>query len=260
LININLRENATMSKQPQTSANRQSPRHDDAAMRAGAPPGENGEVATRRFTTERSNLTEEEADAAEHAAMQQGELDGITDNQITGNDPNGPAPSTGIRARRVMTMKAFLPDADWIVKNVVVHGRGTHVSVGRLYGKAARSERTTKMWQDKQLTSVRIEGMFEAIGLITGEVTRCTTVYLPLAFAEQVEMALLTNPGSIVDMDVDIGLEATGNAIPHEWTVTSYIDGAAERAMRAMRNRRPTSLSPEVLQRLSLSAPTGTPN
>jgi hypothetical protein len=244
-----------MSKQAQTGGRGQPTQNDDVAMR-----GHHDDVAMR------AAAGPDEMEAADHAATQQQELDGLSDNQIADTQSANDETATGVRARRVLTMKSFIvgDHLEWIMRNVVGKGRGTHVSVGRLYGKAARTERNVTKWsnkgEEKLLTSVRIEGMFEAIALLTGEVTQCTAVYLPLAFAEQIEMAVATNPGAIIDIDVDIGVEATGKGIPFEWTVTSFINGAAERAMRAMRNRRPTALSSEAMQRLSLSGPTGAPN
>jgi hypothetical protein len=41
---------------------------------------------------------------------------------------------------------------------------------------------------------------------------------------------------------VDIGVEATGKTIPYEWTVTAYLEGKAENAIKALRDRRKPQL------------------
>lgn len=144
----------------------------------------------------------------------------------------------GVRVSRAFAMKNFLPDPDWINKNVVANGRGSHVIVGRVYGLATKAEPRTVDWQGKVIQSVALHGAFQAESRLTGEVRSVNLLFLPMAFASQVEAALRMEGSPSVEMDVDIGLEATGKPIPYEWTVTSYLEGRAERALRQLRGRR----------------------
>lgn len=205
---------------------------DDAARETGRDAGQ-----SPTFT---AGADPDAIEASAAAADAQSELDmGIEAEQ---HDAAG-LTDQGVRVQRVMTMNTFYPSIDWIMTEIVGKGVGTHVSVGRLYGKANATERQTNDYKGKQLQSVVVSGMFEAVTLSTGEITRCSRIYLPMSFAEQIEMALRANPGALIDVDVDIGIEATGKSIPYTFTVTSYLEGQAERALRQMRMRRPTRLA-----------------
>lgn len=176
---------------------------------------------------------ETEIDAISKAAEAENDVSLASDAALDGDIQQG----EGRRIATAFAMKSFLPDQDWIMKNVVAKGRGTHELVGRIFGTATRAIRKTNDWQGKQLESIALEGTFEAEFKLTGEVRAVSVTFLPRAFALQVEVALASG-AEAAHLDVDIGLEATGKTIPYEWTVTSYLEGRAERAMRALRGSR----------------------
>lgn len=157
-----------------------------------------------------------------------------------------PVQGEGVRVRRAFMMKNFLPDPStggvkqWIMQNVVSHGPGTHVSVGRIYGMVYESEpRETKQTAngvEKSIKSVALSGDLEAVSM-AGEVSRFDMLFLPMAFAAQIHRALQSGANH-VELDVDIGIAASGGNIPYEWTVTSYLSGKAERALGRMRAAR----------------------
>lgn len=176
---------------------------------------------------------------------------------------DAPESGTGIRIRRAFTMKNFLPAGDvntWIAANVISKGVGAHCMVGRIYGSVSAWEPRETQWKsnrpgegEKTIKSIALSGNLQAEHAETGEIITMDMVFLPMAFASQVARALQSNPGSAVEMDIDIGIESTGKAIPYEWTVTSYLSGRAERQLRQLRNsRRIGQAAPGVAERAAL--------
>lgn len=158
---------------------------------------------------------------------------------------------TGQRVRKVITTKDFIPgrDQQWILQNVVSRPKGTYVRLGFLAGFITGTERTQTDWQGKTLHSVWLKGMFEARLAETGEVLQAPNAILPLAFGELIEGAFRQAQlsghleGLKAELDVEIGVEATGRSIPYEWVVVSYITGEAQRALRAVRSRQAARLA-----------------
>jgi hypothetical protein len=167
--------------------------------------------------------------ATEHANDQAA----LTDQVV----PAGDVATSGVRARRAWTMKNFLPHPDWINQNVTPEAIGTHRLVGRVVGEVQKAERRTntvvKGSKQEQIVSIALIGLFTAIDLAEAQST-FSMLFLPMAFAEQIEAALAMEGVTSVPLDVDIGLEKTGRTIPYEWTVTSYLEGRAQRALRQM--------------------------
>ncbi len=143
----------------------------------------------------------------------------------------------GKRSRRVFQLKMFA-DPEWIMKNIVSQGKGTHVSLGRVYGIAHATERRVNDIKGVPTPSVSIIGRFEAENFSTGEFSAASTLYLPMGFAEQIEAVFKEDKDAVVKVDVDIGVEATGKTIPYEWTVTSYVEQAESSELLALRARR----------------------
>lgn len=170
---------------------------------------------------------------------------------------------SGQRVRRAFTMKNFLPSGDinkWVAANVVSKGVGTHVAVGRIYGVIAAAEAKETLWKsnrpgegEKLIKSIALSGELQAENAFTGEIVTMDTVFLPMAAASRIARAIADQPrGARVQIDLDIGIESTGKAIPYEWTVTSYLSGHAERLLRSMRNsRRIGQAAPGVAERLA---------
>lgn len=148
--------------------------------------------------------------------------------------------TTGKRARRAIMLKQFIPHADWINRNVVAKGKGTHVLVGRIVGTASGAVRKTNTLPDgKQIASVVINGVFETESYLTGEIAEATSVYLPLAYAEKIATLFESDPTiKIVEVDIDVGLEATGKTIPYEWTVTAFREGAEMDVLKRIKAQR----------------------
>jgi hypothetical protein len=146
----------------------------------------------------------------------------------------------GRRVRRVLMMKQ-LASPEWIMQNVVAKGKGTHVLVGRIYGVAHTTRKNVNDVNGRPVESIAVSGSFEAQSK-EGELLNGATVYFPMAFAETIAAARAQEGVSLVNVDVDIGVEATGKTIPYEWTVTAYLEGKAENAIKALRDRRKPQL------------------
>ena len=165
------------------------------------------------------------------------------------------AASEGIRARRAFMPKHFIPNADWINKNVVAHGKGTKVTLGRLYGIASKCDVKHNTLPDGSASSsVVLFGAFEAEDYLTGELSSMTSAYLPAAYSERVEAVFASGMRTVenkdggppqqyqtinaVEIDCDIGLEATGKTIPYEWVVTAFREGEELAVLKRLRNSR----------------------
>jgi len=74
---------------------------------------------------------------------------------------------------------------------------------------------------------------------VTGEVSDATSCYFPLAYAEKIlTMFAADKRLEIVEIDTDIGVEATGKSIPYEWIVIGYAEDHGMEIMKRIKNRR----------------------
>jgi hypothetical protein len=157
-----------------------------------------------------------------------------------------PAGKEGVRARRAFMLKHFIPNADWINQNIVSKGAGTKAIIGRVFGVCFETMVTKTTQKDGRVSeSVALKGAFQAEDYKTGEISEATTVYLPMAYAEKVAFMFKADPElKAVEVDVDIGLEATGKTIPYEWVVIAYREGEAMAVLKRLRasRSRPTQL------------------
>lgn len=158
----------------------------------------------------------------------------------------------GVRTRRALMMKQFVPDPQWILQNVVGKPKGTHVIVGNVIGQCSSAKRTEHVdaKSGRTIPSIVLNGRFEGTSWVTGEVMGASQVYLPMAFAEAVATTFESDPSiHVIDVHVDVGLEATGKpTITYEWTVTSYIEPDEADALERLRDQRKRpKLAPKLL-------------
>lgn len=148
--------------------------------------------------------------------------------------------SKGLRARKAFMLKQLVPSPDWIMKNVVAGGKGTQITVGRVYGIVTRVERKTNTLNDgKVVASIALMGAFQSESYVTDELSEAASVYLPLAYAEQVATAFENDKEmTSAEVDVDIGIEATGKTIPYEWVIIAFTEGAAVNVLRRLKGSR----------------------
>lgn len=180
----------------------------------------------------------------------------------TGSEPDKVAGTTvtdGVRARRGLTMKNLIPDRDWINKNVVAGGKGTRATVGRIFGVATGSVRRTNDVAGTPVESIAVGGMFNAESYVTGELSEGTSCYFPMAYAEKIEALFKADATiKVIEVDCDVGLEATGKTIPYEWVIVAYREGqemAVLKRLRAARQRPANLLISAAGQPLQLTAP-----
>lgn len=156
----------------------------------------------------------------------------------------GSVETEGTRARRALMLKQFLPDPDWINKNIVAGGKGTRGTIGRIYGLATGYERKNNTLPDGSISeSIFVRGMFQSEGFITGELAEASGVYFPMAYAEKIA-AVIEMGVKTVEVDCDVGLEATGKAIPYEWVIVAFREGVEMDVLRRIRGtrKRPAAL------------------
>lgn len=159
---------------------------------------------------------------------------------------SGSVQTDGVRARRAFMLKQLLPDRDWINKNVVAHGQGTKATIGRVWGIASGSvDKMNQLPDGTMSASIAINGAFQTESYVTGEISEASTAYLPMAYAEKLKTLFLSDKSiQVIEVDCDVGLEATGKTIPYEWVITAFREGEEMAVMKRLRNSRkpPASL------------------
>lgn len=167
--------------------------------------------------------------AADLAAKQDAAL--TTAQEATQADGN----AEGMKTRRVVMNKMFLPSDDFIMKEVVGRGKGTKCVVGRVFGLCTSVEVKNSEYQGKILQSIALKGMFQYEGYMTGELGTGTTYYPPAAYAERVAAVMAQEGVQTVEVDIDVGIEATGKTIPYEWTCTAWTESGQFDVLRRLR-------------------------
>lgn len=163
-----------------------------------------------------------------------------TETETAATETPATGEAKGMRSRRALMLKQFLPNADWINTQVVAKGKGTKVVVGRIYGVATGFEDKINTLPDgSTAASIAIKGVFQSESYLTGEVGEATNVYFPMAYAEKIKALFETDETvRVVEVDTDIGLEATGKTIPYEWVVVAFVEGEEMAALKRLRNSR----------------------
>jgi hypothetical protein len=120
---------------------------------------------------------------------------------------------------------------------------GYHVVVGRIAGYATgadlrESGLKVKAGEKAPPPSFWAKGQFESVALATGEIKTAPWLILPRSAAELVGQAFISGAERIL-LDLEIGLQSTGKAIPYRWTVRAYgtASGEAQRLVAAIRSR-----------------------
>jgi hypothetical protein len=155
------------------------------------------------------------------------------------DNDQGTNPATGMKVRKAFMLRMFLPDSNWIAREVVAKGKGTTVMLGRVFGICTSIERKMNTVGDKVIPSISVRGIFQAENYHTGEVSESASVYLPSALAEKIA-TMFDNDASLktIEIDTDIGVEATGKTIPYAWTATQWIDGDAQNPLARLKASR----------------------
>jgi len=159
----------------------------------------------------------------------------------------------GVRARRAIMLKNLLPaeGVDWIMKNIVSQGKGTRATLGRIFGTCTGYDIKHNTLPDgTPSSSIVLIGDFETENYIDGEIGSGTMAYIPAAYSEKVKTvfdsnAVVNEEGKTVgnllrtiDIDIDVGVEATGKTIPYEWVVVAFKEGEEMATIKRMRNSR----------------------
>ena len=182
-------------------------------------------MAKNNTVEQEAPATEQEASATE-ASVEAGEGASVIEG--------------GARQRRAVMLKHFIPDADWINKNVVAGGKGTQKLVGRIFGMATGYENRENTLPDGSISkSIFVKGIFETENYLDGTVARAGGVYFPLAYAEQIKAAFDADATvKVIEVDTDIGLEATGKTIPYEWVVIAHVEGKEMSPLKRLKSSR----------------------
>lgn len=149
--------------------------------------------------------------------------------------------TVGVRTQRAIMLKQFVPNPDWINKNVVAGGKGTKAFVARLVGVVTGTrDKAGQLPDGSPSTSIVLEGNFESESYLDGEIAAASSVYLPAGFAESIKATFAADKEvSAIRIDLDIGLEATGKTIPYTWVIINHVEAPAQNMLKQMRLSRP---------------------
>jgi len=161
----------------------------------------------------------------------------VEENRAETAPPQG---TTGVRARRAIMMREFIPSQDFVNKEVIAKGKGTLVILGRVFGFVTGvTEKAGKLPNGEPSVSIVANGQFETENYQTGEISQASSVYLPAAAAEALKAQFAADPDvKVVEIDMDVGLEATGKTIPYAWYVANHVEGKEATPLRALKARR----------------------
>ncbi len=188
--------------------------------------------------------------------------------------PASVASSEGVRARRAFMLKHLIPHQDWINTNIVAKGKGTKALIGRVFGVCMETIDKKNTLPDGTIgESVAMKGAFQAESYLTGEISEATVVYLPMAYTEKVKAIFVSDEADakkaaeqgrsheriqVIEVDCDVGIEATGKTIPYEWVVIAYREGEQMAALKRLRSSRGRPAdAPKLLPKSSQAALTG---
>ena len=121
----------------------------------------------------------------------------------------GTNPATGMKVRKAFMLRMFLPDSNWIAREVVAKGKGTTVMLGRVFGICTSIERKMNTVGDKVIPSISVRGIFQAENYHTGEVSESASVYLPSALAEKIA-TMFDNDEALKTIEIDTDVGARG--------------------------------------------------
>lgn len=146
----------------------------------------------------------------------------------------------GSRARKAFMPKHLVPDPDWINKNIVVNGKGTRATLGRVFGVAMDYKvKVNQLPNGQTAESTCLQGKFQIESFMTGELSDAVEIYLPDAYSMQVRAMMAADETiKVVEVDVDVGVEATGKTIPYEWVITAYRNGDEMAVLKRLRESR----------------------
>jgi hypothetical protein len=151
-----------------------------------------------------------------------------------------PDAGRGVRSVRAFQMKSFLPNADWINRNVVAQGKGTQVLIGRIYGIVTGvSEKQNVLPNGELATSIVTQGLMESESYLTGEMAEANGAFLPGAISDKFKAMFAADEHlRSIEIDLDIGVEATGKSIPYTWVVIQHVEGEKLEPLKRLRKGR----------------------
>lgn len=142
-----------------------------------------------------------------------------------------------VRTRRALTMKNFVPDIDWINQNVVSKGKGAKAFIGRVFGIVTGTEiKEGKLPNGDPSKMVVCRGVFESENYLDGEVSEFSAVFFPNAFADRLHAMFEMDSGlKSVEIDCDVGIEATGKSIPYSWVIVNNVEDDSKNPLHRLR-------------------------
>lgn len=142
------------------------------------------------------------------------------------------------RRRRAIELRQFLPNAEFVNKEIIAKGKGTKVALGRIYGVvSAIEERVDTDRSGHAVTHIAATGAFKSLNYLSGEEGMARSAFFPEAFAKALaakfdaakrrtggtdEAPTFVQDPLMIEVDCDVSLEATGKNVPVEWIITVH--------------------------------------
>jgi len=134
-------------------------------------------------------------------------------------------------------------EIEWLHQNVSSQPAGYHVTLGRIAGYATNGEEREsglrlKPGEKAPPPSFWVKGQFEGTNLASGEVKTAPWLILPRSAGELLKGAFQSGAERVL-LDLEIGAQATGKAIPYRWTVRAFgtASGEAQKVVAMIRAR-----------------------
>lgn len=166
--------------------------------------------------------------------------DDIYDAPVTVQEGQVPPETEGTRLENFISPRTFVAMAE-ILPMLAGLPIGQSVPLGHIGGmvrgyEKRESQLPLKSGDKAPPPSIWLRGEFEATSYQTGEITRSVWAILPRVMGELVAEALDNHEGEAI-LDIELGVAATGRAIPYTYTVTTYSATRAQTALTAIRMR-----------------------
>jgi hypothetical protein len=167
----------------------------------------------------------------------------------------------GMRLETFISPRTFATMEE-ILQLVAGVPKGDSVPLGHIAGDVRGFERREnsmplKPGENPPPPSIWLRGKFDATIYSTGEVRSASWCILPRVMGEAVADELRDGETSAL-LDIELGVSATGRAIPYAYTVTSFTANRAQAAITTIRLRHQRRMAAKA-QQAALPAPPAAP-
>lgn len=123
-------------------------------------------------------------------------------------------------------------------EGAVLSKEGDVVMLGTIYGRASETREKKRTDDSGNLVIDHpIVGSFEGVNQKTGEVFGSSVLYLPGGFHEQLEAALKSAEGGVVEFAIQIGSQRANNKAGFTWIAKSLVKPSGVDQLAELRSK-----------------------